>query len=145
MNRLSGVLFLTALASSVACAPAPRGGDTAPDRSRSGFATKLTAELRRAGFEPRPGGAVEQPFFAPAGEIIELGEGALQIFEFRDEQSAAAAAARIKPGGGTATSQIYWVEPPHFYRQGRIVVIYLGDDPQMLRWMEQRFGPPFAE
>jgi hypothetical protein len=36
------------------------------------------------------------------------------------------------------------VAPPHFYRQGRLLVLYLGEDTQTLGRLACLLGPPFA-
>jgi len=40
--------------------------------------------------------------------------------------------------------RINWVTPPRFYKEGRIIVIYTGDDHQMISLLEDLLGKPFA-
>jgi hypothetical protein len=37
-----------------------------------------------------------------------------------------------------------FVAPPHFYKTGRVIALYVGNDVGMLRLLRQVFGPPFA-
>jgi hypothetical protein len=39
---------------------------------------------------------------------------------------------------------VTWVAAPHFYQAGRILVLYVGDDPAILELLEGALGPQFA-
>jgi hypothetical protein len=48
----------------------------------------------------------------------------------------------IGPFGSVAV--VDFIAPPHFYKTGRIIVLYVGHDAETLRLLQQVFGPPFA-
>lgn len=110
----------------------------------------LVDALRAAGATVRLDGPVSQPFFAVTGQRIIVGDQDLQVFEFPAATAAEAAAAGISADGGTVRSasgsiaQVDWVAPPHFFRAGRAVVLYVGTDGTLLNLLEQVLGPQFA-
>jgi hypothetical protein len=54
-------------------------------------------------------------------------------------------AAQVAPDGGSiGTSMVTWVATPHFYKTGRILVLYVGDDQAILDLLEGALGPQFA-
>ena len=48
----------------------------------------------------------------------------------------------IGPFGSAAV--VDYVAPPHFYKTGRVIALYVGNDAETLRLLRQVFGPPFA-
>ena len=73
-------------------------------------------------------GEVSQPFFSVAGNSITVDGEVIQVFEYPDVQSADTEAATISPDGSTiGTSSVAWVDTPHFYKKGRMIVLYVGD------------------
>jgi hypothetical protein len=88
---------------------------------------------------------IRQPFFQPAGQLIGVGNTDLQVFEYASVDDMEKEAARVAPDGGSVgTSMVNWVEPPHFYKAGRIIVLYIGSDPTVLQLLEKVVGPQFA-
>ena len=48
----------------------------------------------------------------------------------------------IGPFGSAAI--VDFIAPPHFYKTGRVIALYVGRDAGTLRLLRQVFGPPFA-
>jgi hypothetical protein len=48
------------------------------------------------------------------------------------------------PGQGLPSVQVEWVSPPHCFRAGRIMAVYLGSSPRALAWLQGLFGEQFA-
>jgi len=48
----------------------------------------------------------------------------------------------IGPFGSAAV--VDYIAPPHFYKTGRVIALYVGRDAEILRLLRQVFGPPFA-
>jgi hypothetical protein len=48
----------------------------------------------------------------------------------------------IGPFGSAVT--VDYIAPPHFYKSGRVIALYIGRDAETLRLLRQVFGPPFA-
>jgi hypothetical protein len=97
-------------------------------------------------------GSVAQPFLHPdSGTSARLSGGALtapadvQLFEYSSATAAGADAHQVRAdGSGTATTQISWVAPPHFFLKGRVMLIYIGKDPAVIKLLTGVLGSQFA-
>ena len=105
----------------------------------------LIAHLRAPGASVKPGGDVEQPFFSVKGKMIEVqGEG-VQVFQYLSAAAADGQAALVSPSGSTiGTTKVHWMGPPHFYKKGKLLVLYVGDDDKLLTALEAALGRQFA-
>ncbi len=142
--------------------PRPRHGTPAPstpvlgtpaagERDQGRELADLAAALEAQGVRVRIRDGVPQPFLnAEATAALRLRGGDLRrpvevlVYLYADADTAAADAAMIGPDGQPATSRITWVEPPHFYRQGTLIVLYLGTDEAVLGLLAELLGEPFA-
>ena len=89
---------------------------------------------------------LRQPFFDVEARILVVDGEGVQVFEYGDDATAAAQAARVsRDGSQIGTSKPFWVGPPHFYRKGRLLVLYLGEDTHTRERLACLLGPPFAE
>ncbi len=110
----------------------------------------LVDALRARGLAVEEAGPVEQPFLQVTGTVLLVSGGELampaelQVFTYPDATNAEADAAQIGPEGQPATMMISWIAPPHFFRQGPLLVLYLGDDPAILDLLTGLLGPQFA-
>jgi hypothetical protein len=101
--------------------------------------------LRAAGVGAEPGEDVDQPFLAVKGKMIQVRGGDVQVFQYRDTTATDAQAALISPDGATVgTTKLQWVGPPHFYKHGKLLVLYVGDNAQVLQALESVLGRQFA-
>lgn len=101
--------------------------------------------MRRSGLSAQPAGQVRQPFFSVPARLIAIDADQVQVLEYADERSARADAARISPDGGTVgNSHVDWIAPPHFYRTGRLLVLYVGNRTDVKTALEGLLGPQFA-
>jgi hypothetical protein len=114
-------------------------------------AASLTAALLACGLAIDSLGSVEQPFLKPgSGTVLRLGGGNLaqpadvQVFEYQSAERAAADAAQIGPDGNPPTMMIDWIAPPHFFRAGRVIVLYIGEDQSVVDLLTALLGSPFA-
>jgi hypothetical protein len=105
----------------------------------------LVASLRAAGASVKRGEAVEQPFFPVTGRMIQVHGEDVQVFQFADAAMADAQAARISPSGSTVgTTRVHWIGAPHFYKAGKLLVLYVGHDAKALGALQAVLGRQFA-
>jgi hypothetical protein len=110
----------------------------------SDYASLLEA-LRAAGATVEPADPVSQVFFGPEGQVIKVNAQDVQVFEYPDEAAAERDAQTISPdGSSTTTTMITWVDAPHFYKAGKLIVLYVGSDTDTLQLLEGLLGPQFA-
>jgi hypothetical protein len=117
---------------------------TTPDFSPMSY-DNLVSALENAGATVEPKGEVEQPFFEVAGQIIQVNGADVQVFEFPDANASQEAAASIAPNGSSVgTTMVGWIATPHFYKTDNLIVLYLGDDPAIMKLLNASLGPQFA-
>jgi hypothetical protein len=105
----------------------------------------LVDNLRQAGATVEPAGDITQPFFSVNGLVIRVDGEDVQVFEYADADGAENDADLVSPGGGSiGTHMASWIAPPHFYRAGRLIVLYVGAKSDVLDVLEEVLGPQFA-
>ena len=99
-------------------------------------ATSATAEIADTVF---------QDFFSPEGSLVRVNGVDIQVFEYESAEAMEQEAAQVAPDGGSVgTSMMMWMDAPHFYKTGRIIVLYVGSDENMLNLLRQVIGDQFA-
>lgn len=156
-QRQSPIVLILAAVLAAACA-SPAGGiaitPTPEPTAEGGRAHEapvtdfdsLLQNLRVAGGTVEATGeTIEQPFFSVPARVAKFNDADLQVFEYASEADAAADAALVAPDGrSVGTGMVTWVATPHFYRAGRFIVLYVGDDAATLGMLEGALGEPFA-
>lgn len=105
----------------------------------------LLEALRDAGLEVEATGAVEDPFFDVETQTLMAGDAMIQVFQFADAAEAEAAAGTVNASGTIiGTTTVDWIEPPHFYRHGRLLALYAGSDENVLAALGEVLGEPFV-
>ena len=88
---------------------------------------------------------VSQPFFSVPGRIININGEALQVFEYRKPSAASADARRVSSDGTTiGISKPTWMATPHFFKSGKLIVLYLGGNQTILDLLRTVLGSQFA-
>lgn len=116
----------------------------------SGDAQRDVVEaLRAGGFAPEKQRSTPSLLGVRSTVYVLSGGDELHVLPFASEARAESAARKVDSGGysvsedGRAT-QIEWIAPPHWFRAGRQVVIYLGTSARMLEALRAVAGPQFA-
>jgi hypothetical protein len=105
----------------------------------------LMDNLRTQGATVNPTGDISQPFFAVDGKTIDVNRENVQVFEYQDENAAEADAAQVAPDGGSiGTTMATWMGTPHFYKKGKLIVLYVGDNKQVMSLLTSALGTQFA-
>lgn len=144
------LLVMTSFLWAVACKGARARSDNILDRSNASPQTRmdyagLLDKLRAKGLKAERGDEITQPFFSVKGKTISANDESLQVFEYASESEAEAQAKLVDPRGGSiGTTMVNWVDAPHFFRSGRLVVLYVGHNPDVMKALEDVIGPQFA-
>ena len=108
----------------------------------------LTAALHQQGATVVRGEMLPResnPFFSTNAQVVVVNSGHVNVFEYPTVGAAESDAAKVSPNGSVVGNvAITWVGPPHFYKSGRLIVIYAGRDDAVLRPLEAVLGQPFA-
>jgi len=135
-----------------ACAPQAQAAtevpDAGPTTSHGGPVedyVSLVDTLRAADATVEPADTVEQAFFSVTGQIIKVNGADVQVFEYESAEAMEADASQVAPDGGSVgTSMVMWVEAPHFFKLGCVLVLYVGDDFAVLDLLKSSLGEQFA-
>lgn len=149
-HLLSSIAWIFTLVVGCAC-----GGEKTPTPNRdqqrqstSDAATdysSLVDRLRASGAGATAAGEVEQPFLSIKGSMVKVYGEDVQIFEYASTAGVDAQAAQIsRDGMAVGTRKIFWVGPPHFFKQGKLLVLYVGDNDKVLKVLESVLGRQFA-
>lgn len=138
---MCGIFFL--LLSLVGC----NGSDTSvvshggPVRDH----VSLVDTLRAQGLTVEPTEPVSQPFFPVPGQTLKINGEDIQVFEFTDTSAREAQSEEISPDGRSiGQTVVQWIDPPHFFATGKIIVLYLGSDTKLLQQLESALGQQIA-
>ena len=105
----------------------------------------LVDALRAKGFKVEPTEKISQPFFSVEAQTIDVVGRRLQVYEYATEKAMNEEAAKVSPDGtSVGNSKVSWIEPPHFYKVGRILVLYIGTDSNVINVLDEIIGPQFA-
>lgn len=147
------IVLLLSLVLAAACTPATNvdpGADAGEGAGAANTFDALVASIEDAGLSVQEGdlfiGELSDPLFDNSTpRALVAGEATIQVYEFATEAEAEAAAQTVNPTGNIIGNKtVDWVEPPHFYRQDRFIVLYPGDDPAILAAFEAALGEPFV-
>lgn len=107
------------------------------------------AQLQEAGAEVNLAGPIPGPVFLVGGHVLTVNGHRVEVYVFESTPEARSAAGGISPDGssiradGRAT-QITWVDVPHFFNGGRLIVLYVGRDTGVLALLVGVLGPQIA-
>ena len=154
MKGLAAILGLAVLMAVVAgggdgAAPTqapPTVGGTTPTVSNPPTTpidyVSLVDNLRAAGATVDPAGTESADFFAPQGQLLTVNGERVETFEFVGAKEADAAAGGVSATGSSIVttmadgtqkaSMVTWVAPPHFYKAGKLIVLYVGCDSDVI-------------
>lgn len=137
-------VFLLALGS-VALGGEPK---LAPGQSPESAVTdraSLLSKLRAAGAKVEISGEVNQPFLSVTGTMIKLHGEDVQVFQYPGAAQMEAEAGLIsRDGTAVGKRKIHWIGPPHFFKQGRVLVLYVGEEKKVTDALEAALGRQFA-
>jgi len=143
------VVLMALLTLVLAACSTGTGSDTGSEAGSSSGEIKgyddLVGALRDAGSSVESAEELEQPFFTVKGKVIRVDGADVQVFEYSDEAAMGAEASQISPDGtSVGTSMMMWVEPPHFWAKGRLIVLYVGSDAGVIENLSGVLGDPIG-
>jgi hypothetical protein len=92
-------------------------------------------------------------FFDIEGNRVKVNGSIIHVFEYVNAGAMESEASCVSADGFGITkergdmgmhTEVNWVGPPHFYKAGRIIVIYIGDNDSTISLLENAMGKQFA-
>lgn len=88
---------------------------------------------------------VSQPFSSVSGRIVKINREGVQVFEYPWPSAVDADAKQVSADGTTiGTSKPSWMAPPHFFKSGKFLVLYVGGNQTVLNVLRGALGGQFA-
>ncbi len=89
-------------------------------------------------------------FNTPLTKLLVNGES-VELYEFASSSDASTAAARVSDDGtlvsdadGGPAVAIDFLNPPHYYQQDEVIIVYTGGDAEVIELLRETFGEEFA-
>jgi hypothetical protein len=109
---------------------------------------RFVQALRQQGLTVTVGGDIPPEvnrFFSVPAHQVRVNNGQVNAFVYENAQTAAAEAALISEDGQPSPSaRITWVSTPRFYRQGALIVLYVGCAAEIVQALQVTVGTPIA-
>lgn len=108
--------------------------------------TDLIAYLESQGHDVKDTGpSIHQTFFTVQGRQITVDGAEVQVYEYPTGNAAESEAGNISADGTTVgTTKVTWLGTPHFFQDGNLIVLYLGNDSRVLLALENALGAQIA-
>jgi hypothetical protein len=83
------------------------------------------------------------------GKRVTVNGSSIYVFEYANVVAMELEASCVSPDGfgmtkGNRVERISWINPPHFYKAGRIIVFYCGYNESIISLLENALGTQFA-
>lgn len=90
-----------------------------------------------------------ESFFSVERQYILIGEDIISFYEYETNEAMEADAACVDRGGCSINVPgrsvcISWASLPHFYKKDNVIVNYVGENEQILNFLEANYGKEFA-
>ena len=91
-------------------------------------------------------GILPQPFFSVVAQILNAYGEDIQVFEYDsgDDALADVDESGLTPDGQFETVMVTWIDTPHFYQTGNLIVLYVGSNSDITTMLEDLLGPQIA-
>jgi hypothetical protein len=115
--------------------------------------TILLTYLRDSGASIVEEGAIQEPFFDIESRRVTVNDSTIEVYEYANVEAMETEATCVSPEGcsfrkgkGDIAEVCFvdWIATPHFYKAGRIIVFYCGDNDSIISLLENALGKQFA-
>jgi len=91
-------------------------------------------------------GILSQPFFSVDAQVLNAYGEDIQVFEYDsgDDALADVDESGLTPDGQFETVMVTWIDTPHFYQTGDLIVLYVGSNSDVTTMLEDLLGPQIA-
>ena len=117
-----------------------------PDITYGGLIEALKADGHKITIVEPGANEVKHTFFSVYPKYIDVGKERVSVYEFNGPVTAANQAKTIsKDGYSIGNAQISWIDTPHFYVKGNLIVGYIGCDKTLLDDLKKILGSPVTQ
>jgi hypothetical protein len=123
-------------------------GSEGPNGPSSAAMTQFVEALRGRGYSVSVGGEISTTnmgFFSVPAREVRVNAGQILVFSYSSADRAAAEAQQITHDADPSPAiHPLWASRPQFYRQGALIVLYVGCMADVLQGLEAILGAPLA-
>ena len=109
---------------------------------------RLVQALQERGLSVKVEGSISPTvnrFFSVPAQQVVIDGSRVSAFEYPSVKAATAEAATVSPDGQpNPVARFSWVGTPHFYRQDRVIVLYVVCASDLIRTLEDVMASPFV-
>lgn len=118
---------------------------TQKDKNNDITYNKLISELKNNGYKVDEievtESEIKHSFFSVPPYFVDVNGERISVYEFSDIETTNSQAETISEDGcKIGNSFIEWVDKPHFYKKGKLIVGYAGSDNQLLKSLKKILG-----
>ena len=85
------------------------------------------------------------PFFAVPAVALDVSGSRVFVFEYSSPEATMSDVTSVSPDGSSVgNSYVDWIDVTRFYKDGRVVVLYVGKDRRVIQALDNVLGKPFA-
>jgi hypothetical protein len=132
------VLFLAA------CMPTQIEGEIPPTGQEVSTSGELVGSLEEAGMEVNIVGDVNQPLIPVSGRLMQVNGQEVQVYEFPNQAERQQVTDLLAREGFAIEGIVPGVQDPHIWAQGRLLVIYIGQDQSTINTLNSFLGDRMA-
>lgn len=105
----------------------------------------FNSALKSRGLNVKQITEISDSFFSVPVVVLTVGGAEIQTYEFPLASDTETAKSIIsKDGSQIGEYPVRWIEPPHFYSNGKLIVQYIGKNPEITSLLESMLGSQFA-
>jgi hypothetical protein len=142
MNKLNTTFIILSVFALLvsACMPTQIEGEIPPTGQEVSTTNELVGSLEESGMTANIVGDVNQPFIPVAGRLLQINGQDVQVYEFPGTQERQRVSDTIAREGFTIQGVAPGVQDPHVWAQGRLIVIYVGQDQTTVNTLNSFLG-----
>ena len=111
--------------------------------------SKFLNLLTDSGFQYTEGELDDSSFLSVSRKPILIGDGIISIYEYESNEEMEKDSRYIGQDGYSISCpgksvDIDWVSRPHFFKKGTLIINYVGEDEQILKFLNENYGAQFA-
>ena len=105
----------------------------------------LLNHLQSEGIEVKTLGISREPFFSVRSMNLTLNGELVHVFDYYNISTARDDMALVSPDAQYIdNTRMRWTGTPHFYNSEEIIMLYVGDNPEIITALESGMGAQFA-
>lgn len=101
--------------------------------------------LKKSGYKIDSANQENNMFLKGSLTAIKIGTDIISVYEYKDNQQMETDSRRISSDGSrVGNAMVDWINTPHFYKNGNIIVNYVGNNNKLIEALKKLLDKQFA-